>query len=498
VNSSRSRVVSLAAMALMLAVMVPVAGAASDQASFATAESYAAGKVPYDVTSADFDGDGKQDLAVADDGGTFTDGSVQVLFNEGSGTYGEPTSYDDFTDTPRGITSADYNGDGKPDIAVSNFNDGQVEVLINQGRGVFPDIDNPTYDVGVFPYDITSADFNRDGNPDLAVVNSNDDTGNPGTVSVLINRGDGTYPKDDSPFYTVGYSPRGITSADFSGDGDPDIAVTNRTYGTVSVLTNRNGTFPQSATSDAGDSPLGITNADLDGDGRLDLAVANSGDGTVSALLNRGQGNFPSNNNPSYAAGDDPEGITSADYNKDGETDLAVTNSDDATASVLLNQGQANLQLSFPVYEVGADYPEGITSADLNGDGRPDLATANGGSSFGASNVSVLLNTTELTETARCTITGTGRDDVLEGTGGRDIICGRGGDDRIKGSQGDDEILGGRGDDAINGGAGNDVLRGGRGEDRLVGAGGSDALFGGPGVDRCASGNDRETGCEKP
>lgn len=264
----------------------------SDQVSFASAENYAAGKVPYDVTSADFDGDGKQDLAVADDGGTFTDGSVQVLFNEGSGTFGDPTSYDDFTDTPRGITSADYN--------------------------------------------------------------------------------------------------------------------------------------------------------------------------------------------------------------KDGEPDLAVTNSGEATATVLLNQGQADLQLSFLVYEVGADYPEGITSADLNGDGRPDLATANSGSSFGASNASVLLNTTELTETGRCTITGTGRDDVLKGTGGQDIICGRGGDDRIKGGRGDDEILGGRGDDAINGGAGNDVLRGGRGEDRMVGGGGSDVLYGGLGVDRCARGNDRETGCEKP
>jgi hypothetical protein len=70
-----------------------------------------------------------------------------------------------------------------------------------------------------------------------------------------------------------------------------------------------------------------------------------------------------------------------------------VTNAGDATVSVLLNQGQGNLQFSSG-YEVGADNPEGITSADLNGYGRPDLATASRGSSFGASNTSVLLNTT--------------------------------------------------------------------------------------------------------
>jgi len=261
-------------------------------------------------------------------------------------------------------------------------------VLINQGRGVFPDNDNPTYDVGVRPYGITSADFNGDGHPDLAVANSNDATGNPGTVSVLINQSDGTFP-DNNPAYTAGYFSRGITSDDLDGDGARDIAVTNERDDTVSVLTNSNGTFPQVVAYGVGHSPLGITSANLDGDSGTDLAIANSGDGTVSALLNKGGGAFPKNN-PAYAAGDDPEGITSADYNKDGEPDIAVTNASDATVSVLLNQGQADLQASF-AYEVGADNPEGITSADLDGDSRSDLATANSGSSFTVGNASVLL-----------------------------------------------------------------------------------------------------------
>jgi hypothetical protein len=481
---------------VLLAMIGPMVGAASDQVSFAPAKSYAAGMAPTDVTSADFDGDGHLDLAVADEGGTFNDGSVEVVFNNGSGTFGAPTTYNDFTDTPRGIVSADFNGDGKPDIAATNFNANYVEVLINQGRGVFPDNDNPTYDVGVFPYGITSADFDGDGDPDLAVANSNDATGNPGTVSVLINQSDGTFP-DNNPAYTAGYSSRGITSDDLDGDGAPDIAVTNERDDTVSVLTNSNGTFPQTVAYGVGDSPLGITTANLDGDSGPDLAVANSDDDTVSALLNKGGGTFPKNNNPAYAAGDDPEGITSADYNKDGEPDIAVTNASDATVSVLLNQGQGDLQASF-AYEVGADNPEGITSADLDGDSRSDLATANSGSSFTVGNASVLLNTTGETETAGCTVTGTGRDEVLKGTKDQDIICGRGGFDRIKGGQGNDVIRGGRGDDVLKGGAGDDVLKGSRGKDRLTGGGGSDALFGGSGIDWCGPGNDRTTRCEKP
>jgi Ca2+-binding RTX toxin-like protein len=153
----------------------------------------------------------------------------------------------------------------------------------------------------------------------------------------------------------------------------------------------------------------------------------------------------------------------------------------------LLNQGQGDLQASF-AYEVGADNPEGITSADLDGDGRPDLATANSGSSFTEGNASVLLNTTGETETAGRTITGTERDDVLKGTKDQDIICGRGGNDRIKGTQGNDVIRGGRGDDILKGGAGKDVLWGGRGEDRLRGGGSRDSLYGGLDADRCAAG----------
>ena len=163
----------------------------------------------------------------------------------------------------------------------------------------------------------------------------------------------------------------------------------------------------------------------------------------------------------SYAAGMSLTDVTSADFNGDGYPDLAVANSHDATGnpgtvSVLINHSDGTF-LESSTYTVGYS-SRGITSDDLDGDGRPDLATANSGSSFTEGNASVLLNTTGETKTAGCTITGTERDDVLKGTKDQDIICGRGGNDRIKGAQGNDVIRGGRGDDILKGGAGKDVL----------------------------------------
>ncbi|SDX57867.1 Repeat domain-containing protein [Marininema mesophilum] len=339
--------------------------------SFSTQTTFAVGANPVGITNADFNGDGIPDLAVSN----LLDDTVSVLLGTGSGTFGPQTTFA-VGDTPQGIISADFNGNGTPDLAVPNFNDDTVSVLLGNGSGGFGP--QTTFAVGDFPLGITSADLNGGGVPDLAVTNAND-----GTVSVLLGTGSGTFGPQTT--FAVGGFPVGVTSADFNGDGFLDLAVTNSSDNTVSVLLNTGtGSFGPQTTFAVGANPQEITSADFNDDGIPDLAVTNQDDDTVSVLLGDGLGGFQPQT--TFAVGDLPQGITNADFNCDGFPDLAVINVDDNTVSVLLGTGSGAF-LPQTTFAVGV-VPLEITSADFNGDGTPDLAVTNAGDN----NVSVLLD----------------------------------------------------------------------------------------------------------
>jgi hypothetical protein len=131
--------------------------------------------------------------------------------------------------TPFAIVAADFNGDGKLDLAVTDATENAVFVLLGNGDGTFqPPITIP---VGNAPDAIVAGDFNNDGKLDLATANSGDNT-----VTLLLGNGDGTFTQAaDSPF-AVGKIPVGIVAADFNGDGKLDLAVSNNLDGTVSIL----------------------------------------------------------------------------------------------------------------------------------------------------------------------------------------------------------------------------------------------------------------------
>jgi len=340
------------------------------QLAFAAPQTYDIGSAVYSVASADFNGDGKADLAVAN----FESGTVGVLLNVCTRTFAAKVNYA-AGDAPRSVISADFNGDGKADLAVANFASGTVSVLLNKWNSTFAAKVN--YAVGDAPYSVTSADFDGDGKADLAVANSESST-----VSVLLNKGNGTFA--DKVDYAAGDAPYSVTSADFDGDGKADLAVADFASGTVSVLLNNgNGTFADKVDYPVGDAPYSVTAADFDGDGKADLAVANSESGTVSALLNNGNGTFA--DKVDYAVGDVPYSVTSADFDGDGKADLAVANWGDDTVSVLRNLGGT--------FATTGPYPAGylpcsVIAADFNRDGKADLAVANSESGT----VSVLRN----------------------------------------------------------------------------------------------------------
>jgi hypothetical protein len=211
--------------------------------SFRPAVTYAIGPNAKSLAVADFNGDGIPDLAVTIYG-TFNQPAsyVSVLRGNGDGTFQAPVDYDA---GPRefAVAAGDFNGDGKTDLAVSNYAEGTVNVLLGRGDGTF---EAPvSYPVGIYPGSIAVADFNGDGIPDLVVANNGSTPAN-GSISLLLGRGDGTFQPALS--YDAGPNPSGVVVGDFNGDGAPDLAVPNATTsGTVTVLLNAadwNGSRP--------------------------------------------------------------------------------------------------------------------------------------------------------------------------------------------------------------------------------------------------------------
>jgi len=374
-------------IALIFVCVSTVFGQTPPQASFAAAVNYAVGTTPYSVAVGDFNGDGRADLAVANEGS----GTVSVLLGNGDGTFQAAVNYAVGT-TPGSVAVGDFNGDGKADLAVTNFN-GTVSVLLGNGDGTFQAALN--YRAGPSPgvTSVAVGDFNRDGKADLAVTDDYGPLSPDGTVNVLLGNGDGTF--QAAVNYTVGSEPQSVGVGDFNGDGKADLAVTDYSSqdpfsGAVNVLLgNGDGTFQAAVNYSVGPGATSVAVGDFNCDGKADLAVTNF-NGTVSVLLGNGDGTFQAAVN--YIASPGATSVAVGDFNRDGKADLAEADVA-GTVSVLLGNGDGTFQAAVN-FTVGLE-PQSVGVGDFNGDGKADLAVANEGTA------SILLNTT-MTQPARC------------------------------------------------------------------------------------------------
>ena len=245
---------------------------------FASPVNYNVGSLPFDAAVGDFNKDGFQDLAVTNSG----DNTVSILLNNGNGSFATALPFVTGVagGTPEGVTVGDFNGDGIQDLAVANPGSNQVSILIGNGNGSFQAPLTATS--GAAPSAVVTADLNGDGFLDLVTTNNNDDT-----ITVLLGNGNGTFQAPVA--YPAGSDPDDLVLVDINGDGKIDI-VTADQFGNQAVISFNGGagTFPSCNLTAAGSAAFAVRAADFNGDGKPDLAVVNTGDGTVSILLNQG------------------------------------------------------------------------------------------------------------------------------------------------------------------------------------------------------------------
>jgi FG-GAP-like repeat/Cep192 domain 4/Protein of unknown function (DUF1573)/Abnormal spindle-like microcephaly-assoc'd, ASPM-SPD-2-Hydin len=368
VRSYRSS--SLFILAILVAASFLWAPSAAAQTYLYGVASYSAGNSPVAVVTADLNGDGQLDIAVANR----TDSTISVFLSQPNGTLAAGVTYN-VGSGPVALAAADFNGDGHPDLATANEGSRNVSVLINNGDGTFQAA--ATYAAGYEPNSIAAADFNADGKMDLAVSNFGDNT-----VSVLLGNGDGTF--QNQQVTLVGTGPKSLLAGDFNNDGKSDLVVGDSANGQSALtllLSNGDGTFTRSdwSVNYPGSGGMIVANTlaagDFNNDGNLDVVVAGPYEqGGSSVLLGNGDGTFQT---PIEGPSVNADAIAAVDINHDGKLDLVVLSGGIET---FFGNGDGTFQQ--PVFSYanlvgnGMGFIGGMAVADMNGDGQSDAIIA--------------------------------------------------------------------------------------------------------------------------
>ncbi len=344
-----------------------------------TTLNYPIGSDVNSVFFADFNGDGNADLAVAYDGGGGP-GGIAILLGNGDGTFRNPVTYASGTQATN-FAVFDLNHDGALDIATVSF-DSTVTVLLGKGDGTFG---SPArYAVGATSQlAIAIADFNGDGKPDIAVG---------GATGFLLGNGDGTF-RTGTPLPQPAGVPWALAAGDLDGDGKMDLAYTDGVNQVIIPLFGKgDGTFLAGQPYAVSMLPVSLVLADYHHDGRLDIIDA-TGDArifgpaansyNIDILLNKGDGTFQGA--PTYLApAPSPQGflqnsnVGAAAAKFGGTFPGVLASSSKGTLTLFPGDGKGGFQtpqnFTLPEGQAGA-----ISAADFNGDGLPDAAVISGG-----------------------------------------------------------------------------------------------------------------------
>jgi hypothetical protein len=361
--------------------------------SFGPEVRYPSGHKPYVVLGYDLDGDGKTDLAAINEYGNsvavfhngFATGSAFQQVKSGAeltpddpqtGNFGPTGAY------PTGGALGDFNHDGAFDLVTADYHGDSVTVLLNDTTGKLNLRPAASYKAppGAATQNVAVGDLDHDGNLDVVATNPE-----VASVSLFLGHNDGTFsPAIDLPVGVAGGSrPYAVVVADFDGDGNNDLAISDDTSRTIIVRLGRGDhTFgPETPHDIAGGQSFFLAVHDMNGDGKPDLVTANRSSDDVSVLLGRGDGTFRKAivskvGPPTAAPPFGPYALAIADVNLDGVPDIVTPNFQSNSVSILLGTGDGHFDPAIEVKLAGPGGPYGAFVGDFDGDGKPDLVTA--------------------------------------------------------------------------------------------------------------------------
>lgn len=333
---------------------------------------------PQFLAAADFDGDGKQDLAVTSFPGEGQN-NVRLFKGDGAGGF-TPLGALRTEKDPRFILASDVDGDGRPDLIVCNSSEGglTIQVFLGQIGGTFSPPTSYAMNGGEPRY-IVAGNFDNDDYADLAIAVSQRQFDIPDRVIVLFGTGGGRLDRRSTILLPPRSQPEGLTAGDFNGDGLTDLAIATTGDRRLYIYHNRPsqpGTFSLRTILGSAEG-LNLTTGsiaagDFNGDGHIDLAVG--ANDRVAVVIGNAEGLFrPQRIVSYYSGGADPYAIQAADFNGDGKLDLVISNIQAGNITVLYGNGDATFDL---LRRVGGR-TWAVAAGDFNGDGLLDIATAN-------------------------------------------------------------------------------------------------------------------------
>lgn len=320
------------------------------------------------LTAADYNNDGKIDLAVE---GTI----LRVLFNTG-GYF--PTYHDYYGGTGMCLISTDLNNDNHPDLVNASSQSNNCWILMNNGSGSFNDY--TPFSTVIYPKSIIKADLDNDGLNDVMVCSEYDNG-----LSMLPGKNSGYF--GPTNYINLGQAGKVLATADFNGDNNPDVFVAHANNPSYQVLLgNGNGTFVSTATVSlslhfAYSAQVG----DMNNDGAMDV-VAGDYNGYLIVLLGQSNGTFQSPIFTLGASTNSSEQLVLADLNKDGKLDVISASTSGTNVHFYPGDGTGHFN-TMQSFACGTN-PWAVAVADLNNDGNPDIVTGNNNTS---NEVSVLL-----------------------------------------------------------------------------------------------------------
>jgi hypothetical protein len=286
---------------------------------------------------------------------------------------------------PYALAVGDFNRDGYPDLAVSNTDNNSISLYLNNQVGGF--LAPQSYAAGTGPSKLIAADINNDGAVDLIVVNTASNS-----IGVFKNNGNGML--ETMVSYTVGTAPKALSVADINNDGSLDIVVANSTDNTLTVLKNDgSGSFSLAQTITVGSGPSAVVLKDLDNDGAVDGVVSNKNSNNIT-LLKNAAGMLSVDTSYVISGTSAPNDVAVFDFDNNGTADIAIANSGSNNIAILLNAYSGNrigrFYTGLPLIPFGVISPTCLYGNDFDADGDIDLVMAS--QTAGTNSMTIVLN----------------------------------------------------------------------------------------------------------